>query len=201
VIRYIRGLPQCREEFAAITSDVESVEFDHLEVCSALILLPNPLPSRFEVRPDDSSEATALCVLPVQASVLPHSAESAHLRIAPPNRRLDQFDPPTKQPFLQLIQDNMTRWTSFHDTLQRACNLRPRIDRFCKLHRPHNGDRGLQDDLLVTITGHQIERTQDVLTYFHKALLFGECHRAFLSMSFRQLQWLMNELAVLKDQF
>lgn len=100
---------------------------------------------------------------------------------------------------LELIADNTTRWTSFFDALKRALNLKDRIERFCKSHKPAGSEKGLRDDFLNRDHWHQINRTHDILTFFNTAILKAEGHKGYLSIWYRLLHWLMNEIQILQE--
>ncbi|KAF4546932.1 Hypothetical protein D9617_95g039970 [Elsinoe fawcettii] len=95
---------------------------------------------------------------------------------------------------LELIQDNDTRWNSFHLAISRALEVKERLEMFCRKHKPHPKSGTLKDDLLTHTHWYHLSRLHDCLNLFHVATLEIEGNGAFFYDWFLQLSWLLDEL-------
>lgn len=95
---------------------------------------------------------------------------------------------------LELIQDNDTRWNSFHLAISRAIEVKERLEMFCRKHKPHPKSGTLKDDLLTHTHWYHLSRLHDCLNLFHVATLEIEGNGAFFYDWFPQLSWLLDEL-------
>lgn len=98
--------------------------------------------------------------------------------------------------------DNATRWNSVYRMLTRALNVRERLTKFVREHKPQNTTGGEpqseryrpQNERLTAKDWTFLERLHSALEAFYAATMVTQGHEPWLSDWFTTLHWLLNEV-------
>jgi hypothetical protein len=98
--------------------------------------------------------------------------------------------------------DNATRWNSVHRMLTRALNVRERLTKFVREHKPQDTSGGdpqkqryrPQNERLTLNDWHHLERLHGALEAFYAAAMVTQGYEPWLSDWFTTLHWLLNEV-------
>jgi hypothetical protein len=184
LIKYILASSNRREEFGEVKGGRKVEQFDHLGV-SVVEKEGVGAGGTFE-DPCQASrlDPTAQSDCPICGSYL--SSELQFL-----------FEKTTSTDFLfsQLLQDNSTRWNSMHRALGRVLNVKERLMKFIKQHKPPRDSKYRpQDDRLSPAEWTFIERLHTCLEEYYISTNSTEGHTPLVCDYFMTLHYLMNSV-------
>ncbi|KAF1738503.1 hypothetical protein CRV24_000429 [Beauveria bassiana] len=103
--------------------------------------------------------------------------------------------------WLELIQNNSTRWNSWFHSITRALNVRERLELFSARHVPVKGSQGLANFKLDGQHWFELEKVELALKDFYAATLLSEGRKTSLADWFSTLDCLLREISETKDHY
>ncbi|KAF5703911.1 restless-like transposase [Fusarium mundagurra] len=102
---------------------------------------------------------------------------------------------------LELIQSQQTRWDSYFTSIDRALNVKERIQVFCDQYEAGQSQKSLTEDHLSEQQWDELARFHDQLETFYDRTLSTEGRFSTLADHFQTLDWLLKEIQQAKIKF